>query len=68
MATHAPAEVRRRQILDAALSCFAERGYHSTRMDDVVAACGLSKGALYHHYRSKEEISVWFVEAPSHAF
>ncbi len=53
---HMPAEARRAQILEAALSCFGDRGYHATTMDDLVAASGLSKGSLYWHFRSKEEV------------
>ena len=53
---HAPAEVRRAQILDAALECFATRGYHTATMDDLVRASGLSKGTLYWHFSSKEEV------------
>lgn len=54
--TRAPREVRRAQILDAALRCFAERGYHAASMDDLVRASGLSKGSLYWHFESKEEV------------
>jgi AcrR family transcriptional regulator len=53
---HASADVRRAQILDAALRCFAEHGYRRTTMDGVVAASGLSKGSLYRFFRSKDEI------------
>ncbi len=56
MATHLPAEVRRDQVLNAALKCFARAGYHATRVDDIVAEAGLSKGAIYHRFRGKEEI------------
>ncbi len=41
------AEAREQQILDAALLVFARRGFVATRMDDLVLASGLSKGALY---------------------
>jgi AcrR family transcriptional regulator len=51
-----PAEARREQILTAALSCFGEKGYHASTMDDLVRASGLSKGSLYWHFRSKEEV------------
>ncbi|MCP4039423.1 MAG: TetR/AcrR family transcriptional regulator [bacterium] len=51
-----PAEARREQILRAALSCFAEKGYHAATMDDLGRASGLSKGSLYWHFRSKEEV------------
>jgi AcrR family transcriptional regulator len=53
---HAPAEVRRAQILEAALECFATRGYHTATMDDLVRVSGLSKGTLYWHFSSKEEV------------
>ena len=62
MAQHAPAEVRRQQILEAALGCFADRGYHAARMDDIVRASGLSKGALYWHFKNKEEIFLGLFE------
>jgi AcrR family transcriptional regulator len=52
----APPEVRRAQILEAALHCFATRGYHTATMEDLVRASGLSKGALYWHFSSKEEV------------
>lgn len=53
---HAPAEQRRAQIVEAALACFADKGYRTTTMDDIVRASGLSKGSLYWHFRSKEEV------------
>ena len=56
MATHASPEVRRAEILNAAQACFGKSGYHDTKMDDIVRATGLSKGALYWHFKSKEEI------------
>jgi AcrR family transcriptional regulator len=62
MAKHEPADLRRQQILDAAMNCFAQAGYHPTRMDDIVRASHLSKGALYHHFSSKEEIFLGLFE------
>jgi AcrR family transcriptional regulator len=53
---HAPAEQRRAQIVEAAFACFAEKGYHATTMDDLVRASGLSKGSLYWHFRSKQDV------------
>jgi AcrR family transcriptional regulator len=47
---------RREQILDAALNCFASNGYHKTSMRDIFKEAGLSTGAVYLHFRSKEEI------------
>lgn len=52
-----PADVRNRQILDAALAVFSERGFEAARMDDIAARAGLSKGGLYAHFRSKDESS-----------
>lgn len=43
-------------ILDAALKVFAQSGYHSTRLEDIAAAAGFSKGSLYNYYDSKEAI------------
>jgi TetR/AcrR family transcriptional regulator, fatty acid metabolism regulator protein len=49
-------ELRRNQILDAAMPVFARLGFERARMDDIVEASGLSKGALYWYFKSKEEI------------
>jgi AcrR family transcriptional regulator len=49
-------EERRTQILQAAMQVFAERGFHRARMDDIAHASGLSKGALYLYYKSKDAI------------
>ena len=49
-------EERREQILDAAVQVFAERGLHEARMDDIAERSGLSKGALYLYYKSKDAI------------
>ncbi len=47
-------EARRTQILDAAVRCFARRGYYETTIEDLVTETGLSRGALYLYYPSKE--------------
>jgi TetR/AcrR family transcriptional regulator, transcriptional repressor of aconitase len=49
-------EGRRTQILNAAVRCFARRGYYETTIEDLVAETGLSRGALYLYYPSKEAI------------
>jgi AcrR family transcriptional regulator len=59
----APPEERRAQILEAALQCFASKGYHSATMDDLVRASGLSKGSLYWHFQSKEEVLLALFDA-----
>ena len=45
-----------RKILDTAESLFIEKGYDHTSLQDIIAATGLSKGAIYHHFTSKEAI------------
>ncbi|HKV83593.1 MAG TPA: TetR/AcrR family transcriptional regulator [Ktedonobacterales bacterium] len=47
---------RRSQILDAAMAVFSRRGFHAARMDDIAEEAGLSKGALYLYYKSKDAI------------
>jgi AcrR family transcriptional regulator len=49
-------ERRRRQILDAARVCFIRKGFHLTSMQDVFAESGLSAGAVYRYFKSKNEI------------
>ena len=46
----------RAKLLKAAGSVFARRGYHEATLDEIVARAGLSKGALYHHFSSKEDL------------
>lgn len=53
---------RRAQILDAATAVFAEKGFYGATMDDIVAATGLSKGGLYWHFKSKDEIIIALME------
>ena len=44
------------QLLDAARRLFAADGYNATSLEDVVAAAGVTKGALYHHFSSKRDL------------
>jgi TetR/AcrR family transcriptional regulator, cholesterol catabolism regulator len=46
----------RQEILRTAARLFQEQGYDATSMNDVAAALKLSKGGLYHHFQSKDEI------------
>ncbi len=46
----------RQEILHTAARLFQQRGYDATSMNDVAAALRLSKGGLYHHFQSKDEI------------
>ncbi len=47
---------RSQQILDAARRCFAEKGFHRASMSDVIRESGLSAGAVYSYYSSKEQL------------
>ena len=47
-------EARRTQILDAALACFSRNGFHQTTMHDICSEAGLSPGAVYRYFDSKE--------------
>lgn len=49
-------ELRRREILDAAMTCFARDGFHRTTMQDIVRETGRSAGAIYRYFKSKEDI------------
>ncbi len=49
-------DARRTQILNAAVHCFARHGYYATTIEDLVAETGLSRGALYLYFPSKEAI------------
>jgi AcrR family transcriptional regulator len=49
-------EARPDEILAAALVSFAERGFAATRLDDVAARAGISKGTLYLYFKGKEEL------------
>ncbi|MFC1581567.1 TetR/AcrR family transcriptional regulator [Candidatus Neomarinimicrobiota bacterium] len=47
---------RKEQILSAALHVIVEKGYDGSRMDDIVVASKLSKGAIYWYFKSKKEV------------
>jgi AcrR family transcriptional regulator len=48
--------LRREEILEAAKACFAREGFHAASLRDIYRECGLSPGAVYNHFASKEEI------------
>jgi AcrR family transcriptional regulator len=49
-------EEKRAALLQSALACFAEQGYQTTTIDDIVRHAGVSKGMIYNYFPSKEEI------------
>jgi len=56
------AQGTRRRILDAALDVFARKGYHDARTDEIVEASGTSKGSLYFHFASKQNIFLALID------
>ena len=52
----AASEATRRQILDTALELFRERGFEETTIRDIASGAGLSLGAAYYYFKSKEAI------------
>ncbi|WP_416798715.1 TetR/AcrR family transcriptional regulator [Ciceribacter azotifigens] len=70
----------RAKLLDAALTVIRTKGYSATTVDELCAAAGVTKGAFFHHFKSKDELGVaaanhWsettaalFAGAPYHSF
>ena len=54
--TEATKAARRTQIIEAAITCFLERGYTNTSMSDIIKTSGLSSGSIYSHFSGKEDI------------
>jgi AcrR family transcriptional regulator len=59
-------EARKKHIIEAALTCFARKGFNQTTMEDIVQEAGLSKGGVYVHFASKKELYLamyeWFMK------
>ncbi|WP_346915160.1 TetR/AcrR family transcriptional regulator [uncultured Roseibium sp.] len=49
-------ELKKEEIISSAASCFMERGYHATSIDDVARRLGSTKGRIYHYYASKTDL------------
>jgi TetR/AcrR family transcriptional repressor of nem operon len=59
IATPSPkAESSRAKLLGAAMRLLREKGYNATTVDDLCAAAGVTKGAFFHHFQSKEDLGV----------
>lgn len=56
------AEARPDEILDAALAVFTEKGFDAARVDDIASRAGLSKGAIYLYFDSKEALLRGLIE------
>src|ERR1700690_2549555 len=55
-------EDTRERILDAALNIFSNKGYHDTRMDEIVEASDTSKGSIYFYFPNKERLFLALVD------
>jgi TetR/AcrR family transcriptional regulator, acrAB operon repressor len=51
--TQFEADQTRQSLLDAALTVFSREGYDAARLEDIAAAAGVTRGAVYHHFESK---------------
>ncbi len=59
-------DARRRQILDGSRSCFARYGYEGATVRRLEEATGLSRGAIFHHFRDKESLFLALAEDDAH--
>lgn len=50
------ASARRQELLDAAVTVFAEEGYHRASLEDIARVAGVSKALIYEHFTSKREL------------
>ena len=56
MARHLSKEDRRRQLLDAAIVAFGQRGYHRTQVSDIIKRARVARGTFYLYFEGKREI------------
>lgn len=55
-------EKKRQEILQSAHACFARKGFEASTVDEIVTHSGLSKGAIYNYFKSKDEIYLALME------
>lgn len=51
------ADVRKQELLDAALNLFYEKGYHKTSINDIISRVGVTKGAFYYYFKSMDDVA-----------
>ena len=61
-------ELREKQIKEAALKLFSDKGFHTTTITQIAEAAGLGKGTIYWYWKSKEELAFSLVEDMLSAF
>lgn len=55
-------KISKENIIKKAINLFKQKGYCNTSMSNIANECGLLKGSLYHHFKSKEEIAIVALE------
>ena len=65
MARQVRSEVTRRKIIDAAIDVFGEVGYAAAGWGTIIERTGMTKGALYHHFDSKDSLASAIIEEGS---
>ena len=60
------ATARREQLVDIAIAVFARNGYHTTSMNDVAEAAGVTKPVLYQHFASKRDLYLALLDEVGH--
>ena len=58
-------EATLRQLIDAGYACYLELGFAATRIDDIVAKAGYTRGAFYFHFKTKEDVFFHILERRS---
>ena len=62
MVPQARSETTRQKILDAAMDLFSEVGYAAAGLGEIIERAGMTKGALYHHFDSKDALATAIIE------
>jgi AcrR family transcriptional regulator len=62
MVPQARSETTRQKLLDAAIDLFGEVGYAAAGLGEIIERAGMTKGALYHHFDSKEALATAIIE------
>src|SRR5574342_806234 len=56
-------EETRTKIMESAIKLFSNQGYNKASVDDICGEAGISKGAFYHHFKSKQELSLALLDS-----
>ena len=62
MPRHDPSEKTKKEILDTAIHLFRENGWDNVNIEDIVAAVGVTRGAFYHYFKSREALIIAVID------